>query len=119
MNKKMAYTNPEIAQLLARQDALDKQLAEAKERESRLALLEIVQKMREYGISLEELLGRKSQAQEPVVEAKYRDPASGATWSGRGRVPHWIAGKNRDEFLADKRPAPMTKAAVQAVLFGD
>jgi len=26
------------------------------------------------------------------VAAKYRDPASGATWSGRGKTPKWING---------------------------
>ncbi|WP_322048072.1 H-NS family nucleoid-associated regulatory protein, partial [Paraburkholderia sp. J67] len=32
--------------------------------------------------------------------AKYQDPKSGATWSGRGRAPDWIKGaKNRDRFL--------------------
>jgi DNA-binding protein H-NS len=34
-----------------------------------------------------------------VVPPMYRDPATGATWSGRGRTPHWIAGHDRDEFL--------------------
>ncbi|OAJ52508.1 hypothetical protein A6V36_13965 [Paraburkholderia ginsengiterrae] len=32
--------------------------------------------------------------------AKYRDPKSGASWSGRGRAPAWIAGaKDRSKFL--------------------
>jgi DNA-binding protein H-NS len=32
--------------------------------------------------------------------AMYRDPKSGATWSGRGRAPSWIAeAKNRNKFL--------------------
>ncbi|WP_080436568.1 H-NS histone family protein [Burkholderia ubonensis] len=31
--------------------------------------------------------------------AKYRDPASGAVWSGRGRAPRWIAGQDRESFL--------------------
>jgi DNA-binding protein H-NS len=26
------------------------------------------------------------------IAAKYRDPASGATWSGRGKTPKWING---------------------------
>jgi DNA-binding protein H-NS len=31
---------------------------------------------------------------------KYRDPASGATWSGRGHAPSWIKdAANRDAFL--------------------
>ncbi|SAL81727.1 histone family protein nucleoid-structuring protein H-NS [Caballeronia terrestris] len=32
-------------------------------------------------------------------EPKYRDPASGATWSGMGREPSWIKGKKREKFL--------------------
>jgi DNA-binding protein H-NS len=31
--------------------------------------------------------------------AKYRDPASGATWSGMGREPVWIKGQSREQFL--------------------
>lgn len=30
--------------------------------------------------------------------AKYRDPATGATWSGRGRPPRWLAGQDRAKF---------------------
>ncbi|EDS82163.1 H-NS histone family protein [Burkholderia pseudomallei S13] len=30
---------------------------------------------------------------------KYRDPKTGATWSGRGREPGWIKGKKRERFL--------------------
>jgi DNA-binding protein H-NS len=30
----------------------------------------------------------------------YRDPASGATWSGRGKAPRWLADtENRDAYL--------------------
>ncbi|REG60806.1 H-NS histone family protein [Paraburkholderia sp. BL6669N2] len=32
----------------------------------------------------------------------YRDPKSGATWSGRGPAPAWLAGaKDRTRFLID------------------
>jgi DNA-binding protein H-NS len=106
----MAYQSNEIAQLLAQKDALDKQLSAAQEMETRHVLREIVQKMREYNISLNELMGRRPATQvvtdseapsEPV--AKYRDPVTGSTWSGRGRAPHWIVGKDRGEFVVDRR----------------
>jgi DNA-binding protein H-NS len=29
----------------------------------------------------------------PAVQAKYRDPKSGETWSGRGRMASWLAAK--------------------------
>jgi DNA-binding protein H-NS len=32
------------------------------------------------------------------VAAKYRDPASGATWSGRGKTPRWINGSDRSQY---------------------
>ena len=38
--------------------------------------------------------------------AKYRDPKSGKTWTGRGKPPTWIAGvKNRDAYLIDGQAA--------------
>ena len=33
-----------------------------------------------------------------AVAPKYRDPVSGATWSGRGRSPKWLDGKDRSKF---------------------
>jgi DNA-binding protein H-NS len=47
--------------------------------------------------------------------ALYRDPKSGATWSGRGRAPGWIGG-DRSKFLIggvvaeSKEPAPTAAA---------
>lgn len=62
-----------------------------------------------------------------VGVAKYRDPKTGDTWTGRGRPPTWIVNaKNREAFLigeaaeappAAKGPkvskAPKTRAAAQ------
>ena len=35
------------------------------------------------------------------VQPKYRDPESGATWSGRGVAPRWIAGKDLQTLRQD------------------
>nr|WP_291585911.1 H-NS family nucleoid-associated regulatory protein [Comamonas sp. UBA7528] len=35
----------------------------------------------------------------PCWPAKYHDPATGATWTGRGKEPVWIRGQDRDAFL--------------------
>lgn len=48
--------------------------------------------------------------------AMYRDPKSGATWSGRGRAPAWLASaKDRSKFLiagaAETAATPKAKAA--------
>ncbi|WP_295856072.1 H-NS histone family protein [uncultured Xylophilus sp.] len=34
-----------------------------------------------------------------TVPPKYRDPATGVTWTGRGKTPRWIAGRDRAPFL--------------------
>ncbi|WP_084416540.1 H-NS histone family protein [Massilia alkalitolerans] len=41
----------------------------------------------------------KSAEKKGTVQAKYRDPDSGATWTGRGRAPRWLSGRNKEEFL--------------------
>ena len=47
---------------------------------------------------------------------KYRDPKTGATWSGRGTAPAWLAGaKDRSKFLIEKaEPAAKTAKAPAA-----
>jgi DNA-binding protein H-NS len=47
-----------------------------------------------------------------VGVAKYRDPASGKTWTGRGKPPLWIAGaKDRQAFLIDGGSSAAPSAA--------
>lgn len=43
--------------------------------------------------------------QTPKTPPKYRDPLSGATWSGRGRAPLWIKDKDYKDFLIDAQDA--------------
>ncbi|WP_269505056.1 H-NS family nucleoid-associated regulatory protein [Burkholderia sp. IMCC1007] len=57
--------------------------------------------------------GSRSQGALPPL---YRDPKTGATWSGRGRAPAWLAGaKDRSKFLIAKADVtaagPTAKAA--------
>jgi DNA-binding protein H-NS len=45
---------------------------------------------------------------------KYRDPVSGATWSGRGPAPAWLASaKDRNAYLIDKSAA--TPASAESI----
>ncbi|ASM01744.1 MULTISPECIES: H-NS histone family protein [Serratia] len=77
-------------ELKAQAEALAQQAEEA-----RLAELDgIIGAMRaqiaEYGITAEQLFGRRrstSSAKGTQVGAKYRDPKTGAQWSGRGKRP--------------------------------
>jgi len=61
----------------------------------------------------------KTAAKSVKSVAKFRDPRSGATWSGHGRAPGWIANaKNRDKFLviesaAAVEPTPAKNAKTE------
>lgn len=33
------------------------------------------------------------------VAVKFKNPATGETWTGRGRTPRWLNGQNKDDFL--------------------
>jgi len=57
-----------------------------------------------HGFDIRELLG-KTHKRKSRVAVKYRDPKDPMnTWTGRGRMPRWLAaatkaGKSRDDFL--------------------
>jgi len=59
--------------------------------------------------------GAKAAANAASPVAKYRDPKTGATWTGHGRAPGWIANaKDRTKFLADATGATASKPKVSA-----
>lgn len=97
----MEINQPSLKELLAQRQTLQEEVASARQREAEVVLADIVRKMHEYQISLADLMGQEHQSQKvrAAPAPKYRDFRSGATWSGRGRAPHWIADKNRDDFL--------------------
>ena len=41
----------------------------------------------------------KSRDQRSTVKAKYKDPNSAATWTGRGRTPAWVRGICQNEGI--------------------
>jgi DNA-binding protein H-NS len=57
-------------------------------------------------------VGRKGQPK-GSQPALYRDPKSGATWSGRGRAPAWL-GVDRSKFLIDGAVAESKETAASA-----
>ncbi|MBJ9594138.1 H-NS histone family protein [Burkholderia seminalis] len=90
-------------ELKAQADALAQQAEEARLAELESVIAAMREQIAEYGITPEQLFGRRrtvtTTARVPLAP-KYRDPKTGATWSGRGKAPQWIAGaKNRDRFL--------------------
>lgn len=58
--------------------------------------------MRDYGLTIADLGATakvKTSKPRAPVPTKYRDDATGQTWTGRGRAPKWLEGKSKDDYL--------------------
>lgn len=90
-------------ELKAQAEALARQAEEARLAELDSVITTIREQIAEYGITPDQLFGRRRAAAPSArapIAPKYLDPKTGATWSGRGKAPHWIAdAKNRNRFL--------------------
>lgn len=84
------------------QKEIEKQLQRAEREERKMALAAAEAAAREAGFSLNELLSDSPKAAKgkQSLPAKYRDPETGKTWSGRGRRPAWVkaAGDDLSKF---------------------
>ena len=96
-----------LSDLLAQRAALEKQIAEAQREQRSAAIAQIRALMTEYGLSLADIGSRAAAApaRRPSgkVAAKYRNAATGETWSGRGLQPNWLkaalaAGRSLSDF---------------------
>ena len=89
---------PSLNDLLAQKAELEKQIAETQRAERADAIAQVRALMAQYGLSLADIgakaaaAPRGTGAGKPTgkVAAKYRDTATGATWSGRGLQPNWL-----------------------------
>ena len=98
---------PKLQELLARKEALEREIELTKKQERAEAIAKVRALMAEYGLSLADLsakAGPKAKAgRGGKVAPKFRDKATGQTWSGRGLQPNWLkaalgAGRKLDEF---------------------
>lgn len=117
-----------LADLLAQKEALVRQqqeiaksIAELQSAQRSGVVNQIKALMAQHGITADDLTTQKpprtaSAATKPPkdgvnkVAAKYRDPATGATWTGRGLKPRWLVtaieqGRTQDEFLIENQAA--------------
>lgn len=88
--------------LLQQREALEQAIAAARQREISEAVSKVRELVAEFGLTANDIFpGRAGKvAGKPVskVAPKYRDPATGQTWTGRGKAPKWIDGKDRNSF---------------------
>ncbi|WP_280516163.1 H-NS histone family protein [Aromatoleum bremense] len=98
-------------EILAQIEALKQQAEEMRQAEIADVIADIRQKITDYNLSAADLgFGAPARAEKPAagkrgtVKAKYRNPATGTSWSGRGVMPKWLkaeldAGKAKEAFL--------------------
>lgn len=97
-----------LSDLIAQREALDRQIAEQRKRAKSDAIAQVRVLMAEHGLTAADLAVKPAaqktgQGQRAKVAAKYRNAATGDTWSGRGLKPKWLAaalseGKTLDHF---------------------
>ena len=89
-----------LNELMAQREKLDQQIKEVRAQEYQTAVDKAITIIAEYGLTAADVFGRRAATGEGrKVAIKYRDPATGATWTGRGREPKWIEGKDRAGYL--------------------
>ena len=96
-----------LQELLAQKEAIEREIELTKKRERADAIARVRSLMAEYGLTLADLGGKMPAASPKAVPGKvppkYRNAATGDTWSGRGLQPNWLkaalaAGRKLDEF---------------------
>jgi DNA-binding protein H-NS len=114
-----------IAKLQLQADAMEK-------RQLLSVIAQIHSLMHDHGLTVEDVGAKfvaktsesnklpKGLFQKDAATVKFRDPKTGATWSGHGRAPGWIAtAKNRDRFLVDGKSGSAPVAVKKAVKQGN
>ena len=92
-----------VEELTAEREKLDAEIKAKQDAEKASVIAQIKQVAETYNITADDLVeamgGLKSKRKGVKAKPKYRDPATGVIWSGRGKEPAWIKGKDRDQFL--------------------
>lgn len=94
-----------LEDLIAQKEALETQITEQHRKDLSEATVQIRALIDAHDLNAENIFGgstrwaKSSEKPSTKVAAKYRDPISGRTWSGRGLDPKRLAGKNKEDFV--------------------
>ncbi len=97
-----------LSELIAQQAALERQIQDARASVRAEAISRVQRLMAEYQLTPADLIatakGKTATGMGKKVAAKFRDPITGSTWTGRGLKPKWLmaaidGGRSIDEFL--------------------
>lgn len=91
-----------VEELQAERQKLDDEIKAKVDAQKASVIAQIKTVADTYGITADELVeamgGLKSKRKGVPAKPKYRDPATGVIWSGRGKEPAWIKGQDRTKF---------------------
>lgn len=98
----------EFAELLKQKEEIEAQLRAVSDKAREEAIVEIAEKIKTLNLSKEDLneayeIGTGKVKKKP--EAKYKNPETGETWSGRGKPPLWISTAPDRTVFAIKKQA--------------
>jgi DNA-binding protein H-NS len=91
-----------LNELIKQREAIEAQIEAARKAENADAIAKVKALVAEHGLTAQDIFGGAKRGAKAgaraAVAPKYRDPATGATWTGRGKAPKWIDGKDRAQF---------------------
>ena len=90
-----------VAKLLAQNAALEAQIEAAQKAQVAEGIAKTYAIATKYSLTKEDVFGgsaKRGRKASGSVAPKYKDPMSGATWTGRGKAPKWIEGQDRNKF---------------------
>jgi len=86
-----------LQDLLAQRAEIEKKIADVQREERTAAVNKVRAMMAEFGLTAADIAGKTPAVRAPAagkapskVAAKYRNAATGETWSGRGLQPKWL-----------------------------
>ena len=95
-----------LDELLEQQQRIQEEIDQIRKEERSEAIKQIKALVDKYQIKSSSIFGRKAansgeelSTPRAKLPPKYRDPETGKTWTGQGREPSWLKGKNREEYL--------------------
>ena len=91
-----------LAELKSTLAKVEDQIPKTRAREAQAVRDEVNSLLAKKGLKLSDVMGQSGSSRRSTkgrpVPVKFRDPKSGAEWSGRGRHPKWYDPKHSDKF---------------------
>ena len=96
--------NASLDKLIAEREILDQRIKELQSEAKKVAIAEVLNLIDRHTLKEQELFTSSSSSKTKKtsvtkVPAKYRNKETGKEWSGRGVIPIWLRGKDKNDFL--------------------